>query len=170
MLRMCVCCILASSRITRPRSWRTDLSFLRWFCHKQQTVFPHTGAYGGALTMIKHILDPIIHKSVSSSARPSHSPSASSHHRCRLPCQPNTRASFQLCPRPGMQLQAHPREGRPYELLWQHPCKQKLARRHFPGPSSRSLAMSVATRAKCYTKKAEEGGCQGAQKGPEKLR
>jgi hypothetical protein len=26
-------CILASSRITRSGSWKTDLSFLRWFCH-----------------------------------------------------------------------------------------------------------------------------------------
>jgi hypothetical protein len=26
-------CILASSRITRSGSWKTDPSFLRWFCH-----------------------------------------------------------------------------------------------------------------------------------------
>jgi hypothetical protein len=26
-------CILASSRITRSGSWKTDSSFLRWFCH-----------------------------------------------------------------------------------------------------------------------------------------
>jgi hypothetical protein len=32
---MCVCCILASSRITRSGSWKTDPSFLRWFYHKK---------------------------------------------------------------------------------------------------------------------------------------
>jgi hypothetical protein len=33
MLRMCVCYILASSRITRSGSRKTDTSFLRWFYH-----------------------------------------------------------------------------------------------------------------------------------------
>jgi hypothetical protein len=28
-------CIIASSRITRSRSWKTDSSFLRWFCHNE---------------------------------------------------------------------------------------------------------------------------------------
>jgi hypothetical protein len=33
MLRTCFSCILASSRITRSGSWKTDPSFLRGFCH-----------------------------------------------------------------------------------------------------------------------------------------
>jgi hypothetical protein len=43
MLCMCVCCILASSRITWFGSWKMDPSFLRWFYHtgvwhKKETV------------------------------------------------------------------------------------------------------------------------------------
>jgi hypothetical protein len=43
-------CILASSRISRSGSWKTDPSFLRWFCHKLHVVgaarrrFGHLGA------------------------------------------------------------------------------------------------------------------------------
>jgi hypothetical protein len=31
-------CILASSRITRSGSWKTDPSFLRWFCHRHHPL------------------------------------------------------------------------------------------------------------------------------------
>jgi hypothetical protein len=31
---VCVCCIIASSRITQSGSWKTDPSFMRWLCQK----------------------------------------------------------------------------------------------------------------------------------------
>jgi hypothetical protein len=39
-------CILASSRITRSRSWKTDPSFLRGFCHTRarRYLIPRLGA------------------------------------------------------------------------------------------------------------------------------
>jgi hypothetical protein len=42
LLRMCVCCILASSRITRSGSCKMDFSFLRWFCHIYGMKSPNT--------------------------------------------------------------------------------------------------------------------------------
>jgi hypothetical protein len=36
MLCICVCCILASLRITRSGSWKMDFSFLWWFYHKPE--------------------------------------------------------------------------------------------------------------------------------------
>jgi hypothetical protein len=39
MLRICACCILTSSRITRSGSWKTDRSFLRWFCHNDSLSY-----------------------------------------------------------------------------------------------------------------------------------
>jgi hypothetical protein len=50
MLRMCVCCILVSSRITRSGTWKAEPSFLRWFYH---TNFVHIlSPFGNEL--IKH--------------------------------------------------------------------------------------------------------------------
>jgi hypothetical protein len=43
MLHMCVCYILASSRITRSGSWMTDPSFLRWFCHRDHQSYSVCG-------------------------------------------------------------------------------------------------------------------------------
>jgi hypothetical protein len=50
MLRMCVCCILVSSRITQSGTWKAEPSFLRWFYH---TNFVHIlSPFGNEL--IKH--------------------------------------------------------------------------------------------------------------------
>jgi hypothetical protein len=38
MLRMCVCGILTSSRITRSGSWKTDPPFLTWFYHSDLNI------------------------------------------------------------------------------------------------------------------------------------
>jgi hypothetical protein len=40
LLHMCVCCSLASLRITRSESWKTDPSFLRWFYHNYLNPLP----------------------------------------------------------------------------------------------------------------------------------
>jgi hypothetical protein len=52
MLRMRVCCILTSSRITRSGSWKTDPLFLRWFCYNIEKASPKDGIIG-----VEHIDD-----------------------------------------------------------------------------------------------------------------
>jgi hypothetical protein len=143
------------------------------------------GAYGGPLTMIKHNSDPLIHKRVRSSAKPSHYPLASSHcwlvsaalstkpgsfasdvsqAWCTTASSPSRRETFQVASSASPQAEAS-KTALSLAILSARVAQAPatMTASHARVTSSRSVAMSAVSRAKHYAKKAEEGRLQGAQ-------